>query len=111
VDTRLADASTPNKRTVELQEAVKNVAASLGQTELKWTAHKVLVAAYNNEALPLNTRIEAAKHAIRFELPAKSESTITDNTRWHVSDGTVSMEEWKQKYSPQSQADDEEIAH
>jgi hypothetical protein len=28
---------TPNKRTKELEDAVKNVAAALGQTEMKWT--------------------------------------------------------------------------
>jgi len=101
---------TPNKRTKELEEAVKNVAQALGQSELKWTAHSLLVAAYNNEDLPLHLRIDAAKNAIRFELPAKSETNITDNTRWHVSDGTISMEDWKRKYSP-AEAGDEETSH
>lgn len=97
---------TLNKRTLEREEMLRKAQEEIAQALNKdkiWDAHSLLIAVYNNDKLSLEVRADAAKAAIRYEKPAKSETTVTDNTRWLVSDGTQSMDEWRDKYAPKKE--------
>ncbi len=95
-----------NKRTLEREAQFQAAADALkasGVPIYDGDAHAYLMAVYKNESLPTETRMDAAKAAVRFEKPAKTENTnLGDNTRYLVAlpSGEVSMDEWKAKYAP-----------
>src|SRR5215204_1573677 len=72
-------------------------------------AHSYLMTIYKNEGLPTDVRLDAAKAAVRFEKPAKTENTeLGNNTRYLVAlpNGEVSMDDWKAKYASKLSAGD-----
>lgn len=95
-----------NKRTLAREEQIRAAAEAMkasGIPVYEGDAHAYLMTIYKNEGLPTDVRLDAAKAAVRFEKPAKTENTnLGDNTRYLVAlpDGEVSMDEWKAKYAP-----------
>ena len=63
---------TPNKRSVALEEQVREAAQVIEQAlpdAFKGDAHALLMAVYKDTTHPLPVRIDAAKAAISFERP------------------------------------------
>ena len=63
---------TPNKANVAKAQVIKEMAIKLQAViphVFQGNAHELLIAVYKNEDLALETRIEAAKAAIGFEVP------------------------------------------
>lgn len=62
-----------NKRTAEriaaMNDAARAATEVLGDKAFSGDAHALLMLTYKNEALPLQTRLEAAKAAIAYERP------------------------------------------
>ena len=62
---------TKNRKTEELEaQARELVDTTLGSDAFSGDAHEFLQLVYKNEKLPLATRIDAARSAIRYEKPA-----------------------------------------
>lgn len=63
---------TPNKRTTETAEAMAAAARKIEDAmpeAFKGNAHELLMSVYKDPTLPMETRIDAAAKAIRFEVP------------------------------------------
>jgi len=100
-----------NKKTLAREAAIKAAVSNIKQAGgevAECDAHGLLIMIYMNDELPIEMRLDAAKAAIRFEVPAlaSTESTNTETTRYVVAlpDGEISMDEWKAKYSPEAEA-------
>lgn len=104
-------AGSRNKRTAELEAAVKStaemVASALGIDTFDGDAHAFLMLVYKNSAMPIDLRIDAAKAALRFEKPAlashevRSESVVRYVAR--VPDKATSPDTWQQQHEPKPQ--------
>src|SRR5579883_2092108 len=76
---------TPNKRTVEREKAMREAALkaeeAIGEGAFSGDAHALLMMTYKDTALPLDTRLEAAKAAIAYEKPklANIDQTLSGN--------------------------------
>jgi hypothetical protein len=64
---------TPNKRTVEREQAAaaaaSKIAVALGEDAFDGDAHAFLMAVYKNDRLPVELRMDAARAAIGYEKP------------------------------------------
>lgn len=94
-----------NKRTADLEaataETIEKIEAALGEA-FAGDAHTLLVATYKDKSLPLETRIDAAKAAIRFEKPALS-NVEAKNEHVHryvarLPEKAKTTEQWQQQH-------------
>jgi len=85
-------AGARNKRTEERQQRLADLSDKLSETLpdcFEGDAHALLMAVYKDKSLDLETRIDAAKAAIRYETPALS--TIDAKLKADVSDNVVTV--------------------
>ena len=73
-------AGSLNKRTLELQDAMKTTAEKikevLGEGTFEGDGHAMLMAVYKSPDMPINIRIDAAKAAIGYEKPKLSSGNL-----------------------------------
>ena len=101
-------AGTPNKRTVEREQAARATVAPVTQAmaaaelaPFEGDAHALLVMVYKDPTLPLELRIDAAKAAIRYEKPALAQVRANvegDVTSYVIGGRAMSEEEWAAAY-------------
>ena len=111
---------TRNRRTVERERMAKEAAEQMikmrGGVLFEGNSHAFLMSIYQNEAMPVDLRADAAKAALRFEVPNTDQVPyliITDKNLEQIDfeDGpprflvrmptpVKDLDEWRAKYDP-----------
>src|SRR5215212_2446517 len=95
-------AGTPNKRTIEREQAARDTIAQVTQAmqaaelgPFEGDAHALLVTVYKDTRLPIDLRVDAAKAAIRYEKPklAQVQAKVEGNVAAYVIGGAPMTEE------------------
>jgi hypothetical protein len=97
-----------NKQTLLLEERTRalidNAKEIIGGDLFQGDAHVFMISIYKDKSLPLNLRLDAAKHAIRYEKPAMTAvdaHSKTETVLYAISDKRMTQEEWALKYAGQ----------
>jgi hypothetical protein len=96
-----------NKRTVELAAAAENAAQAIAQAlgeVFEGDAHAFLMAVYKDMTRPIETRIDAAKAAIRFEKPTlatlDSKTEVVHRYVADVPEVAATVDQWHKQHAP-----------
>jgi hypothetical protein len=96
-----------NKRTAELEaateRAAKMISDALGEV-FDGDAHAFLMAVYKDMGRPIETRIDAAKAAIRFEKPSlaalEAKTEVVHRYVADVPEIAKTVDQWQKQHAP-----------